>query len=245
MFQKFRARFADRKKVKQIKKKIHLAYELIYTEKYDLMEDVEQEKFIQKVSGTSNPIQLIESYFIVNRITKYSLPISENGIADLKQELDNIKLELNSPSKNLQGESQDLQRELQEAYLVREKAKVSCNLLIRQQHLITGKKAFDEDPYSFMGMIYSVEKAARSPISLPELEKLKDLHDQLNEAKKNIDARDLELEELNNEIAELKQLKEEIEKSSLEKVEQSLLKDMKLVSDIENLLNQNSKNEDL
>ena len=238
MFQKFRASFADRKKVKQIKKKIHLAYELIYTEKYHLMEEVEQEKFIQKVSGTSNPIQLLESYFIVNRITKYSLPISENGLADLKQELDNIKLKLNSSSKNLQ-------RELQEAYLACEKAKMSCNLLIRQQHLITGKKAFDEDPYSFMGMIYNVEKAARSPISLPELEKLKDLHDQLNEAQKKIDARDLELEELNNEIAELKQLKEEIEKSSLEEVEQSLLKDMKLVSDIENLLNQNSKNEDL
>lgn len=238
MFQKFRASLADRKKVNQIKKKIHLAYELIYTEKYDLMQESEQENFIQKLTNTSNQIQLLESYFIVNRITKYSLPITENGIADVKQELDNINLKLNSTSNNLRTE-------LQEAYLESEKAKMSCNLLIKQQHLITGKAAFDEDPYSFQGMIYKMEKAGRSPISLSELEKLKNLRDQLNESQKKIDAKDLELEELNNEIGELKKLKEEIEKSSLQEVEQSLLKDMKLVSDIEKLLGTNGKGEDL
>jgi uncharacterized protein YhaN len=49
-------------------------------------------------------------------------------------------------------------------------------------------------------MIYKMEKAGRSPISLSELEKLKNLRDQLNESQKKIDAKDLELEELNNEI---------------------------------------------
>lgn len=206
MFQKFRANLADKKKVKRIKKKIHLAYKLIYSEKYDFMQQSEQEKFIQKLTNTSNQIQLLENYFIVNCITKYSLPINEIEIAYLKQELDNIKLKLNSTSNNLRIE-------LQEAYLKSEKAKMSINLLFKQQHLITGKAAFDEDAYSFQGLIYKMEKAGRRPISLLELEKLKNLWDQLYELQKKIDEKELELEEFKTEIEELKKLKEEIDKN--------------------------------
>ena len=208
MLQKFWANLENKKKLNQIKNKINLIYELIYSEKYNLTEDAEQERFIRKISGTHNPIQLLESYIVVNRITKYSLPISEYGIADLKKELENIKLKLNSSSSNLQAQ-------LQEAYLESEKAKMSCNLLIKQQHIISGKAAFDKDPYSFIGMIYKMERAGRSPISLPELEKLKSISDQLHKKHQKVEEMELEQKELNNEIEELTRLKEQIKKNSL------------------------------
>ena len=71
MFQKFRSKLENRKKENQIRKKIKLAYELIYNEIYNLSETAEQEKFILKIAGSHNPIQLLESFIIVRRITKF------------------------------------------------------------------------------------------------------------------------------------------------------------------------------
>ena len=84
---------------------------------------------------------------------------------------------------------------------------MSCDLIFRQLHITSGKAAFNKDPYSFEGMIYKLEKAAKSPISLSELEKLKSISDQLRQQNQKLEEIELEQKVLNDEIIELQQLK--------------------------------------
>ncbi len=241
MFQNIRARLQKRKKIKKIKAIIQFANELIYSEKYNLDLESEQEKFIQKLSTTPDEIQLLETYRIVNRITKDQISLDDKAIEDLYEELENLKHELSLSANN--SHLHELNIQLQKTYLESEKLKMHVNFLIIQQHINSGKKAFKQNSYSFQGKIYELERTAKGPATAEERSKIKNLTDGIIDMNEQLKKNELEKKELNKEIEDLNKLNDMIKNGGLEEFEQSLLRDMKLVSDLEKLHNENPKGE--
>lgn len=199
MFKEILASFKIKKKIKQITSSIKLINELIYSEKFDFNQSSDQEEFFEKISPTKDKIKLYQVYKIANRLTKSQSSMGFNEIIDLIKETETM--ELNSSSKSLEMTKLNLQ--LQEGYLKAEKLKIQLNLFIIQQHISNGKKAFKEDPYSFEGIIYRMEKAGKRAITLKEMIKVKELRDNMKTENDKLEEINLKQKELNDEIEEV------------------------------------------
>lgn len=249
MFQNLLAGYRKRKKIKNTKHTIQFINELIYNGKYDLSEDSERKKFIGEISGTSDKIQLIQIYIIVNRITKAQLHIRDEQILLLNDELESIKIKLSLSPKDLESSkvSAELNKaylklnkaniQMQQAYLESEETKMHINLLFRQQHITSGKNEFRRNPYSFRGLIYKLEKVVKRPSTSEELTEIKESVDKLNEANLHLKETQTQQKELNDELEDLNRLNNTFKDLTIEEIEQSILRDSKLVSDIEKLQN--------
>lgn len=243
MFQKLLAGYQKRKKVKKVKNTILIINKLIYDEKYDLNEESGMEKFIREISGPSDKISLIQIYMIVNRITRANIPIGDEGILMLNQELEDIRLKLIlSPKGSTELNEAHLKKnklkiQIQQSYLELEETKMHVNLLIRQQHIDNGKKKFKKDPYSFEGQIYKLEKVGKRPSSLEDLNGIKKSVDRMNESNLRLEEIQSQQKELGDEIETTNSLKDTLKDRTNEEIELIILKDSKLVSDLEKLQN--------
>lgn len=249
MFQNLLAGYRKRKKIKNIKHTTKIINELIFNEKYDLREDSERKKFIRDISITSDKIQLIQIYMIVNRITKTQVHISDEQILLLNDELESIKIKLSLSPEYLESakESSELNEiylkmsklniQIQQIYLESEEAKMHVNLFIRQKHIDSGKKEFKKNPYSFQGIIYKLEKVGKRPSTSEELTEIKESVDELNEVNLQLKENESQQKELIDELEDLNRLHNKFKDMTIEEIKQSILRDSNLVSDIEKLQN--------
>jgi hypothetical protein len=76
--------------------------------------------------------------------------------------------------------------EILKAELELEKAKLKVNLLIMDIYVKAGKREFENNEYSYRGMIYRVEKAKKAPASPKEKDELIKQADKLNVLEKQI-----------------------------------------------------------
>lgn len=80
MFIKLFSFIEKRKKNSKIKKVAKFANEELYSEKYSLNEEIEREKFINKIIKTIHPFDLLLAYKTINYTLYNQLPINENDL---------------------------------------------------------------------------------------------------------------------------------------------------------------------
>lgn len=163
-----------------INKIINLAYSIIFSEKYDLSTDSGVESFRKEFEDNfKNSIETLQAYSLINPVLYNQIPIEEidnyqkiNGTSFIE-----LLNDIHSKSRN---------EEILKAELELETSKLKVNLLLMDIYVKAGKREFENNEYSYRGMLYRVEKAKKAPASLEEKDEFKKRADKLNELEEQI-----------------------------------------------------------
>lgn len=163
----------------KLKRKVKLAYSIIFSEKYNFAEENGFENFRKEFEANIiSQIDLLQIYTLINIIFYYQVPIEELENFQKDNEINFLALLNDIRIRNNYDELLNLNLEM-------EKAKLEVNLQILDIHIKAGKREFSKDEYSFSGLIYRAEKSKKAPTSLKEKAKLRKLTDKLNKINLN------------------------------------------------------------
>lgn len=168
--------FFNTAKIKyNIRKIAKYADSLIYSEKYNLSEESEHSRFKEEIehkcgSGTN----LLQAYIVLNHTTYHRIAIEDVNMELLVAEI------MNAVSKPKDDKLISLLIKVEEA-------KLAANLLIMDLYLNAGKKAFDENEYSYRGIIYKAERANKGTLKKKDEESIKILSNDLSELESQSD----------------------------------------------------------
>lgn len=176
MLRKLSDFFKTAKTKYNIKKIAKYADSLIYSEKYNLSEESEHSRFKKEIEHKcGSGIKLLHAYTVLNHITYHRVAIEDVNMEFLVDEIRNVA---NEPKDN----------KLLSLLIKVEEAKLAANLLIMDIYLKAGKKAFDENEYSYRGIIYKAERANKGTLKKQDEETLKNLSDKLSGLESQSDA---------------------------------------------------------
>lgn len=175
MIKKIFEYFKNQKAKSDIKKIINLTYSIIFSEKYDLSTDRGVENFRKEIEDIfKNGIETLQAYSLINPVLYNQIPIEEienfqkiNGINFIE-----LLNKIHSKSRN---------EEILKAELELETTKLKANLLLMDIYVKAGKREFEQNEYSYRGLIYKVEKVKKAPASPEEKDEFKKRADKLIE----------------------------------------------------------------
>lgn len=178
MFKNIVKYFKLEREKKDIIKAIKLSYNIIFSKKYDLSTQEGVRLFKNEIKlSCKNKLEILQSYSIINHVLYDLISITEIDLIYF------INLMKAVQDKRRNDEILSLEIEMEET-------KLEINLLIVDTHIKTGKKEFSKNEYSYRGMIYRIEKAKKSPITLSDKQEIKNISNELDvlgEELKNID----------------------------------------------------------
>jgi len=232
MYKKLLYYLLKRKNKRHIKKIAKITNEIIYSEKYDLAIQANQQKIINEVLAKNNSFNLVTVYITINYTLRDKSPLDDLDVEDIYNQSEEI-------AKNIY-KSNDIN--LLRSYIDSESLKMGESLLKTKRYLENGKKAFGENPYSFFGALYKFEKVAKGPSTYEEAKRLKELCDKITDDVLEYKQIAVKQKELKDEIAELTKINAMIKNGNLNEFEESILKEKKLIEELEKKLNSQDEN---
>ena len=152
---------------RSIKASIRLATEAIYSEQFDVG------AIVKRLSNDTGGINLLQAYISVSLAAGLTEPLKEADIDHALMQLQNAEQHLDTPEFD--------------GILTMTKKLAVGNWSQRRADILRGKQACTNDEYSYAGMIYRLENAKRGPCSLDERNETKNHHDELTQAKRNLE----------------------------------------------------------
>jgi TPR repeat protein len=165
MFLKLQKYFVARK----IKKFIKSATNIIYIEESDLINHLEK-----KLVADKKPFDLLCVYIAIRIAADARTPIDKSHIKYALRELYSLNLAYQN-------------HEEYEAVVGYLKANAEVSLIRAELEFMIAKKAYDTDKYSYQGIMYSIAKAKKGPLSFEERKEFATLAKKIAEAEDELE----------------------------------------------------------